>query len=80
MFTNVGDGDSVVTPDHDGDSLFQSNTTELMTGCVDVRVLIVPGTSAETVVRALRKVASWAERSPDVLKKRDTDVENDCPF
>ena len=76
VFTHVKEGDSVAVPDDDGESLFSGVTTELMTGLVSVRVLVVPDTPQETVVRALKKVGAWIERKPDLL---DQDKRPDLP-
>jgi len=54
-------GDCVMKPDADGDCLFSSDTVELMSG-VDVRLLVVPGTSAVDVVRVLDKFKDWVQR------------------
>ena len=67
VFTNVKGCDPIVQPDSDNDSMFCVITTELMTGNVSVRVLITPGTSQETVTRALRKISAWAEEEPELL-------------
>lgn len=66
-FTGVEPGDGIVRPDDDGDCLFSGVTTELMTGCVSVRVLIVPGTTQKTAARALKKILDWIERDADAL-------------
>jgi len=73
-FVNVEHGDDVVKPDKNGDSLFNSNTIELMTGNIGVRVLIVPGTTREITLRVLRKIADWIEREPETLELKDDAV------
>jgi hypothetical protein len=64
-FCNVEPGDFLLVPDDDGDCIFRSDTYELMTGSVEVRVLIVPGTTTKDAVRALGKISGWIERLGD---------------
>jgi hypothetical protein len=54
--------DSFMKPDADGDCLFSGNTVELMTGNVDVRLLVVPGTNTSDVVRILDKFKAWIQK------------------
>lgn len=61
-FLNVGEGDDIVKPDKDGDSLFNGETYELMSGQVAVRVLITPETAKEDALRALEKIRDWIDR------------------
>jgi hypothetical protein len=60
-FANVGP-DTIVRPDQDGDSLFRTETFELMTGLPAVRVLITPGTSKEKALQLLDKIKDWIGR------------------
>ena len=79
-FTEVEPGDDIVRPDDDGDCLFSGVTTELMSG-VPVRVLIVPGVTQETALRALKKIQDWIERDSDALNpKKLHGVADDLPF
>ena len=48
--------DCIMHPDKDGDCLFTSNTHELMTGGVDVRILITAGISKKATLRLLKKL------------------------
>lgn len=59
-FVNT-EGDCVMKPDADGDCIFSSDTVELMTGNVDVRLLVVPVTSQEDVARVLDKFKGWVQ-------------------
>jgi hypothetical protein len=51
--------DSCIHPDEDGDALFTLKTQELMTGAVNIRTLIIPGTNPQDVKRVLNKFADW---------------------
>lgn len=66
--------DDLMSPDQDGDCLFSSETIELMTGLVQVRLLIVPGTLAKDVIRVLGKMTTWIQDDPGALK--DLEAEN----
>jgi hypothetical protein len=79
-FTGVEPGDGIVRPDDDGDCLFSGVTTELMTGGVSVRVLIVPGTTQKTAARALKKILDWIERDADALYPNKVHGMTDIPF
>ena len=48
--------------DEDGDSQWVSLTTELMSGTVDVRILVLPSVDGKTLSRILRK---WSEQIGD---------------
>lgn len=58
------EGDSLMSPDEDGDWCCHSNTIELMSGMPPVRILIVPGTPKEVVLRALCKIQNWIKKEP----------------
>ena len=62
--------DDVMRPDNDGDSLFRSETWELMSGVYETRVLITAGTKPSVAVRHLRKIIEWIEKAPDGLVGR----------
>ena len=66
-FVGVTEGDDMVNPDIDGDSLFSATTYELMTGNYGVRVLVRPDINKKTLVRALSKIITW------VLRQDETD-------
>lgn len=67
IFTK-GFDDEIVIPDKDGYSLFRGTTEELMTGAYTLRVLIIPNTKKEIVIKGLKKVIEWVEREPELLK------------
>lgn len=62
--------DSVMRHDDDGHTLWKSVTYELMHGAT-VRVLVDPGTDAQTAATLMRKLANWIEQDPSDLG---------CPF
>lgn len=55
-FCDPGAWDSVVTPDEDGHSIWSGITHELMTGIYNIRLLIRPDTSIDTVLGFLKKM------------------------
>lgn len=61
-------GDSIVRPDCDGDALFGGTTEELrnLTNGL-IRIQFAVGTKHADAVRAIRKLANWLERNPDLL-------------
>lgn len=63
--------DSVIVPNEDGVSIFQTETTELMTGRATIRILIIPGAKKEVVVNGLKSVTMWIEKNPDLLEKME---------
>ena len=67
VFTEVEPGDPIMRPDKDGDCILGGSTKELMSGQPAVRVLVVPGISSETIQRALKKIASWIKKEPNLL-------------
>jgi hypothetical protein len=80
-FTGIEPGDDIIRPDDDGDCLCSGVTTELMTGNVSVRVLIVPGTTRKTTVRALKKIQGWIQRDADALNPAKLHgIDIDMPF
>ena len=58
----VGQGDDVLRPDADGDSLSSRETMELMTGCPEVRVLCSPGCTYDEALRLLKKIRRWIKK------------------
>lgn len=81
-FININESDDdLMRSDQDGDCLFSSETIELMTGSVQVRLLIVPGTPAKDVIRVLGKMITWIQADPKNLKKKaDEPEEAECCF
>lgn len=67
IFTKGFDSE-IVIPDKDGYSLFRGTTEELMTGGYTLRVLIIPDTKKEIVIKGLKKVIEWVEKEPKLLK------------
>jgi hypothetical protein len=58
-------GDYVMIPDQEGHCVMSRLTYELMSGMTDVRVLITPEASKETVIQLLRKIM-------DLIKENDS--------
>ena len=48
--------DCVSRPDEDGDDMFSCITPELRSGCIDVRIQILAGTSKKDAVRIAKKL------------------------
>jgi hypothetical protein len=53
--------DDVIRPDDKGVGVMGGETFELMSGCANVRVLIVPGSPKEKVIHGLRRIIEWIE-------------------
>ncbi|MBA7686578.1 hypothetical protein ES703_95028 [subsurface metagenome] len=66
-----GPGDSVLVPCKDGISYTYSISSELMSPCFVIRVLVTPGTKKEIAVKALRGIADWIEKS---FKNKDLGI------
>ncbi len=67
--------DAVMSPDGDGDCVMACETIELMTGYPAVRLLVVPGTPPEAVVRLLGKMITWIQDAPEQLNKKAEEQE-----
>lgn len=60
--------DDMVIPDEDGDSIWSSQTQELMTGLYTIRVLIRPDIAKEVAIRGLEKTIERIKRRPELLQ------------
>ncbi len=58
-------GDDVMRPDDEGHWLSTRLTYELMSGGPNVRMLITPETSKDTILALLNKIKSWIRKSDD---------------
>ncbi len=61
--------DGLMVSDEEGFAVIGGKTTELMSGCSAIRVLIIPGTEKGIVTRGLKKVIRDIEKCPYLLKK-----------
>jgi hypothetical protein len=59
---DVDTGDSIVVPDSDRDALTGTDSWELRSGGIAVRVQIEDGTSKGDAVRLLKKILGWVKR------------------
>ena len=59
----TGGFDSIVRPYKDGIAYFSLVSSELFAPAFSVRVFIRPGTKQRAVVKALRGIADWIEKS-----------------
>jgi len=57
----IDGGDDVMRPDKEGDWLSGGNTSELMSGGPNVRILISEGTSKQVALRLIQKLVGWLE-------------------
>ncbi len=58
-------GDDVMRPDDEGHWLSTRLTYELMSGGPNVRMLITPETSKDTILALLNKIKRWIRKSDD---------------
>lgn len=64
-FINLKEPDFIIMPDDDNDCILSTYTEELMNSPVGVRLLIVPGTEKEDVLRVLKKMIGFIESGPE---------------